>query len=197
MSERIFVTADTHFGHSAAIKQFARDFPDVEAMDAGLIAQINDVVGPDDVLYHLGDFVGPVEKGSKTSHAESMREQIACKKIVLLRGNHDPRDEKRFDRLFDSTHDFLSMKGWRSGDTGGDERLVLCHYAIRIWQGRHNGSFHLYGHTHGTLDEVGRSTDVGVDCWKLTPQPLESVLAMLAERPVDLAKKRPRIQTAR
>ena len=89
MSERIFVTADTHFGHAAAIQQFARDFSDVTAMDAGLLAGINDVVGPDDVLYHLGDFVGPVEGCSKTSHAEVMRERIACKKIVLLRGNHD------------------------------------------------------------------------------------------------------------
>lgn len=197
MSERIFVTADTHFGHAAAIQQFARDFSDVTAMDGGLLAAINDVVGPDDVLYHLGDFVGPVDGCSKTSHAEAMREQIACRRIMLVRGNHDPRGEKRFDRLFESVHDFLSMKGWSSGDATGEERLVLCHYAIRIWQGRHNGSLHLYGHSHGTLEEVGRSTDVGVDCWSLHPQPLEAVLSMLSERPIGLAKERPRVQTVR
>lgn len=197
MSGRAFVTADTHFGHTAALKQFDRPFSDVASMDQAIVTAINQSVGPDDVLYHLGDFVGPVEGGAKTNHAQLIREQIQCKRIILVRGNHDPIGDENFDCLFESMHDVLSMKGWQSGDQVGNERLVMCHYAMRIWQGRHNGSVHLYGHTHGTLEEVGRSTDVGVDCWGMSPQPLEDILTMLRERPVDLQKKRPRVQPVR
>lgn len=197
MSDRIFVTADTHFGYAAAIEVFNRACSDVAEMNDILIERINEVVGPDDVLYHLGDFVGPIEAGSTTRYAESIRERIACRRIILVLGNHDPRGEERFDRLFESVHEILSMKGWRSGEARGKERLVLSHYAIRIWQGRHNGSLHLYGHSHGTLDEIGRSTDIGIDCWSLYPQPLEAVLAMLRERQIDLAMARPRVQPVR
>jgi len=197
MSTRVFATADTHFGHEEAIRIFDRPYADVSSMDDGLVEGINAVVGPDDLLYHLGDFTGPVGKGGKTLHACEMRARIACKRIILLRGNHDPRDDPEFDALFESVHDILSIKGWASGDVSGPERVVLCHYALRIWQGRHNGSLHLYGHSHGTLEEIGRSTDVGIDCWRMRPQPLESILLSLRDRPADLPKERPRIQPVR
>ena len=121
-----------------------------------------------------------------------MLARIACKRIILLRGNHDPRDDPEFDALFESVHDILSIKGWASGDVSGPERVVLCHYALRIWQGRHNGSLHLYGHSHGTLEEIGRSTDVGVDSWEYAPVEIDQVLAMLTEREIKAIPERKR-----
>ena len=29
--------------------------------------------------------------------------------------------------------------------------VVLCHYAMRVWDRSHYGSWHLYGHSHGNL----------------------------------------------
>lgn len=198
MSNRIFITADTHFGHAEAIEKFSRPFSSVDEMDDVLIANINEVVGTNDLLYHLGDFVGPVHASeSKTDHACAMRERIKCKNIVLIRGNHDPQGKDRFDKLFESVHDLVSFQGWGSSHKHGDHRVVMAHYALRVWQGRHNGALHLYGHTHGTLPEVGRSTDIGVDCWSYRPQLFEDVLTMLASREIDMPEVRSRVQEVR
>ena len=100
VNRRAFVTADTHFGHLDAIEKFDRPFGDLSAMDEALLAGINEVVGEQDLLYHLGDFVGPTPKGvSRTDHARAMRERINCGNIVLIRGNHDPRRNPEFDAL--------------------------------------------------------------------------------------------------
>ena len=198
MSGRIFITADTHFGHAEALGKFERPFPDVDAMDDALVAGINGVVAADDLLYHLGDFTGPLPKGvSKTDHAVSIRERLACRRIILVRGNHDPRNSPAFDDLFDSVHGLLSFRGWSGDGGGGDHRVVLCHYGLRVWQGRRDGSLHVHGHTHGTLPEVGRSTDVGVDCWNFRPQPLGEVLAMLEGREPGMPEVRSPIQPVR
>lgn len=188
-----FVTADTHFGHAKAIAKFDRPFANVEAMDTALIDSINQTVGVDDTLFHLGDFVGPQPKDrSRIAHACTMRESIACKNIVLVRGNQDPKDDAQFDALFLSVHELLSLFVENT-----NERIVLAHYAQHVWQGRHSGALHLYGHTHGTIAEHGRSTDVGVDCWNYAPQPLGAVMAMLLARPCDFEKVRPRAQAMR
>lgn len=198
MTQRLFITADTHFGHAEAIDRFNRPFVDVDEMDDALVKGINDVVGPDDLLYHLGDFVGPQSgEGSRTRHAESIRERIACRNIVLLRGNQDPHQKPAFDRLFESAHEILELKGWNDAGRQGDHRVVMCHYGLRVWRGRPGGALHLYGHTHGTLPESGRSTDVGVDCWGYRPQPLGKVLAMLAGREVMMDEVGGRLQPDR
>ena len=43
---------------------------------------------------------------------------------------------------------------------------------------------HLYGHTHGALEEMGRSMDVGVDSWNYSPVRLSYALDILAARPL-------------
>lgn len=196
LSGRIFVTSDTHFGEEAICRRFGRGFATVEAMNDRLLEEINDAVGPDDVLLHLGDFVGDV-KSSRSQIAESIRDRIQCRRIILIRGNHDPRSKERFDRLFDSVHDILSFKLDSETPAASPVRLVFSHYPLRVWQGRHDGSLHLYGHSHGTMEEVGRSTDVGVDCWGFRPQPLNSVVGLLQQRPTNFERIRPRAQPIR
>ncbi|MAJ46517.1 MAG: hypothetical protein CBC35_04325 [Planctomycetes bacterium TMED75] len=196
LSGRIFVTSDTHFGEEVICRRFGRDFATVEAMNDHLIDQINDVVGPDDILFHLGDFVGDVES-SRSQIAESIRDRIQCRRIILIRGNHDPHSKQRFDRLFDSVHDILSFKFDMGTADASPVRLVLSHYPLRVWQGRHDGSLHLYGHTHGTIEEVGRSTDVGVDSWGLRPQSLGAMVDRLQKRPTAFDRIRPRGQPVR
>jgi calcineurin-like phosphoesterase family protein len=164
---RIFVTADTHFRHAEALEIFARPFGTADEMDAALVARINETVGAKDILVHLGDFM--VVAGGKGGgrgwdedalrHAERLRDAIECKRIVLVRGNHDPSGEKRFDALFESVEEIVSGRGI----AGVDERIVMFHYPIDQWQGRPNGGFHLHGHVHGFGAHLARRFDVGVD----------------------------------
>lgn len=182
MARQVWVTADTHFGHAEALRLFARPFADAKAMDDALIDRINARVGRRDTLLHLGDFTGPMPwkgKDGKASVAiaRGLRSRLRCRRIELVRGNHDP-DRRSFRALFDGVHDILTFRGW----PGGDARVVCCHYPLRSWQGMRNGALHLYGHAHGAAPEEGRSCDVGIDCWELGPVPLGRVCMMLAAR---------------
>jgi calcineurin-like phosphoesterase family protein len=51
------------------------------------------------------------------------------------------------------------------------KRITACHYALRVWNKSHHGSWHCYGHSHGTLldDPYSNSIDVGIDCNKENP----------------------------
>jgi len=176
-TRRIFVTADTHFGHAEALRIFARPYPSAEAMDEAMIAAINASVGAKDVLVHLGDFMGPAEWDAKVrKRAEALRGAIACKRVYLVRGNHDPLGEKRFDALFEEVGEIVSARGI----AGVDERIVMFHYPIEQWQGRPNGGFHLHGHVHGHGAGVSRRCDVGIDVATHQGRPRE-LAALVAE----------------
>lgn len=176
---RTYVTADTHFGHAEAIGLFKRPFANVTAMDEALIDAINEVVGPDDQLLHLGDFTGPIRpKRDLVEFAKSIRRRLRCRTIELVAGNHDPIDREDFRAIFDAVHELSSWK-----DDAG-LRIVCCHYPLRTWQGRLKGAVHLYGHCHGALRDEGRSSDVGIDARGLRPLELSGLVAELASRPI-------------
>ncbi|MEM9701635.1 MAG: metallophosphoesterase, partial [Planctomycetota bacterium] len=80
---QIFFTSDTHFGHANVIKNCDRPFADVGEMDEALIANWNAVVGPKDVVYHLGDFAFRAKR--------KPREYLARLNgtVHLVKGNHD------------------------------------------------------------------------------------------------------------
>ena len=196
LSGRIFVTSDTHFGDPDAVDRFGRSFRDVPEMDDRLVDEINRVVGSDDLLLHLGDFTGRLESG-RTTHARAIRERLVCRRIILIRGNHDPRRKPAFDALFESVHERLTFRCRDAASLSGDERIVMEHYPLRVWQGRHDGACHLHGHAHGTIPEEGRSTDVGVDNWSLAPVELSTVIELLKNRPIGFERIRSRVQPVR
>lgn len=55
-ASRVFFTSDTHFNHTNIIKYCQRPFRDIYEMNETLIANWNNVVAPDDIVFHLGDF---------------------------------------------------------------------------------------------------------------------------------------------
>lgn len=50
-----FVTADSHFGHARIVELAQRPFASLAEMDAEMVRRWNAVVGPEDVVLHLGD----------------------------------------------------------------------------------------------------------------------------------------------
>jgi calcineurin-like phosphoesterase family protein len=52
----IYFTSDEHYDHHNIIEFCDRPFNSVAHMQAELVARHNTMVGPDDVVYHLGDF---------------------------------------------------------------------------------------------------------------------------------------------
>jgi calcineurin-like phosphoesterase family protein len=155
-------TSDTHFGHLNIIKYTNRPFSNTHEMDAALIKNINDNVMPDDRLFHLGDV------SMRQANLGSYRSRIACKEVFVIPGNHDR--EKQLLGYFKVLPQcyMYENKGFR---------IVLCHYAMRVWPHSHHGAGMLYGHSHGGLPPIPGvpSFDVGVDCWNYMPLSLTDV----------------------
>lgn len=182
----VWFTADTHFGHANIIRHCRRPFASVEAMDEELVGRINERVAPDDILYHLGDF------SFRSGDPAVYRSRIRCRNIVLLLGNHDPQTlngsvRPEFASLFREVHSLLRIKVLVAGVP---QLIVLCHYALRVWDRAHYGSWHLFGHSHGGLadDPCARSWDVGVDNNHFAPISLDDLAAIMAKKtftPVD------------
>lgn len=142
----IWLTSDTHYGHSNIIKYCNRPFKHVDEMDEELIYRHNKLVARDDIVYHLGDFsFGNYEKYLRRLNG----------RIHLILGNHDNRTEAR-RASFISVHDVFYLKAYQ-------EEFFLSHYAHRVWNKAHHGSFHFFGHSHGELPPFGKSMDIGVD----------------------------------
>lgn len=186
-----FFTSDTHFGHANIIKYCKRPFADVEEMDNTLIHNWNSIVRPEDTVYHLGDFA--VGGGPAAPYLRRLNGTI-----YFCLGNHDKRL-----RLIKAYLDIeLELQSYLNDDkvklgipylrevTVEKQEIVLCHYAMKVWNGSHKGSWQLYGHSHGTLpdDPNALSCDVGMDCWNYFPVSMEQLRAKMktkAYKPVD------------
>lgn len=79
-----FIIADTHFGDENIIKFENRPFQTVSEMDETLIRNWNEVVGEEDRVFILGDFICKNEE----LYAESILERLNGRKILIV-GNHD------------------------------------------------------------------------------------------------------------
>jgi calcineurin-like phosphoesterase family protein len=167
----IWVIADTHFGHSSIIEYCKRPFVTANEMDEAMIANWNSVVRGGDVVYHLGDFAyGNHEK------VKSYRARLKGK-IHLILGNHDYKN-----RIHNIPHIFTEIDQMRTLKVN-HQKIVLCHYAMRVWDASHYNSWQLYGHSHGRLPGVGKQLDVCVDSWKFSPLHIDEVFKIMSARP--------------
>ena len=179
----VFFTSDTHFRHKNIIKYDGRPYASSDEMTEALIKNWNLRIQPSDTVYHLGD-VG-------VGRPEVLREILnrLNGKIFLIKGNHDdsatkPACKDRFEWI----------KDYHVAAFNGGVRIILFHYALRVWDCCHHGSWHLYGHSHGRLPpEEGRlCLDIGVNSWNYFPLSLDEVNVEMGKiRPVPDSAKKP------
>lgn len=164
---KVFFTSDLHLGHSNIIKYCKRPFNNADEMDEALIRNWNNVVGKDDHIYVLGDFT------MRSKPSNYLRRLNGFKHLV--QGNHDDRPST--DDGWTSIHKLHRIK------VQGQD-IVLCHYAMVVWDQSHRGSWQLYGHSHGTLpdNKASLSFDVGVDCHNYTPLSFEQVSEIMSRK---------------
>jgi calcineurin-like phosphoesterase family protein len=158
----IYFTGDTHFGDPRVLRIDRRPFSDTAEHDAALISNWNDVVGEDDDVWHLGDFMSV-----RAGPCYELLARLNGRKH-LITGNNDPEAT-------------TGSKGWASVQHYAEFReaghhLILCHFAFRTWNQMGKGSINLHGHSHGRLKLIPRQFDVGVDAQGLRPVSLAQVL---------------------
>lgn len=174
----IFFTSDHHFGHKNIIKFSNRPFQDVEEMNQVLIERWNEKVGPHDRVYHLGDL-------GLTRDKDKMEEilQQLNGHIYLIQGNHEG-DALNHPQYFEWIKDYHELSVKDEEAPNGKRKIILFHYAMRVWKSDFRGTWHLYGHTHGSLPDKKHKLafDVGVDCHNYYPISYEEVKAIMAKK---------------
>lgn len=174
---KIWFTSDHHFGHNGIIQYAGRPFENVEEMDETMIRKWNEKVNDKDAVYYLGDFA---------LHRPERLKEILKRlngSIYLITGNHEVSAlacKKRFEWV----KDYYELKVNDDTVKGGKQKIVLFHYSIRNWNGKGKGSFHLYGHAHGTLEEDMNSLsfDIGVDNHDFYPLEYQEVKAIMLKK---------------
>lgn len=152
---QVHFTSDIHMSHRNIIKYCARPFTSVEEMNESLIQRWNDHVKPEDIVWSCGDFAF-----AKLDKIIDFISKLNGS-LHMVTGNHDHEIIKNREILLSTglVKEILPYKELRI--RGQD--IVLFHYGARVWNSSHKGSWLLYGHSHGSLEPLGKSVDVGMD----------------------------------
>lgn len=129
----------------------------------------NAAVAPDDTVWHLGDLARSRDPDALAALLASLN---GTKHLIA--GNNDGPATL-------ACPGFASVAHYAEIAVDG-RALVLCHYALRTWNGMGRGSVNLHGHSHGRLSPMTRQFDVGVDVFDFTPVRLAEILARRGRR---------------
>lgn len=188
-----FVTSDHHFGHARISELASRPFDSVGEMNTVMIDRWNALVGPNDIVLHLGDLaLGPIEQSiALTSRLNGRR--------LLVPGNHDRvSPATQSNRAIEHFRPLYEHAGWTVlpeilRGTRRGARLIASHYPYEgDTTGAERHSTHrpaddgiplLHGHTHSR--EFGphgaHEFHVGVDAFGFAPVGFDLVDAWLEE----------------
>lgn len=169
-----FFSSDLHLDHKNILEYANRPFSSIEEHDSVIIENINKKVGKQDRLFILGDF-------TFTKH-KKYRAMITCPQVILIYGNHDNISKREALSVFQGAHDLYELKTQNS--KGELRRIILCHYAMKVWHHSYRGTWHLWGHSHGALpdDPESLSFDIGVDCHNFQPLSVDEVEEIMKKK---------------
>lgn len=144
LNRKLWLTSDTHFCHDREFIYKPRGFSSVEESNEEIIQRWNSVIGPSDLVYHLGDvMLNDNKKGIEC--LERLNGQI-----YVIRGNHDTNN--RLNLYTEAKNVF----------DAGDCARILIHDGYHFYVSHYptltsnmdNGApikkhmINLYGHTH-------------------------------------------------
>jgi calcineurin-like phosphoesterase family protein len=190
---RRWYTSDTHFGHARIIELCDRPFTNVDEMNERIIQEWNNVVGIDDIVFHLGD----VALGAIATSLPLVNRLNGHK--VLIPGNHDrifseEKGLKRAKFLPEYQKVFEQILPERVTWMIGDELVMMCHFPYE-GDSHHDDRYAskrppdagipvICGHVHNVWDQKisalgSLQVNVGVDVRGFAPMPEEELEAIL------------------
>lgn len=187
--DKAFFSSDWHLSHANVIKYDKRPFKDTYQMNTAIIANFSHLK-EDDHLFFLGDLCfdkDPVK-------AFELIKNLKCKLYWII-GNHDTHllKCKELCDLFEwilPQAEIYVVEPAGEGQKAEKQKVVLNHYSMEVWNKSHRGSYHLFGHSHGSLpDNPNRlSFDVGCNVWDYKPVSYAKVKKVMATKtwvPID------------
>jgi len=193
--QKLWFTSDTHYDHKnicaattswVGAENLTRKFSSLDKMNDELVFWINQRVGQDDILFHLGDW-----SFNGFDNIRKFRERIVCKNVHLILGNHDHHIERNKDNIqsiFSSVNQYLHLDvKWEGKGKFEHARFALMHYPIASWNGMSDGVIHLHGHVHlpnNLRVADGKAMDVGVDGNNYEPIELNEIIKIMSKQPI-------------
>jgi calcineurin-like phosphoesterase family protein len=162
-----FFISDTHFGHANIIKHCDRPFADVKAMDEMLIQNWNNIVSPDDEVWHLGDVCLDYKLAFKYVS------RLNGKKVLIL-GNHDGSGKQMKAHGFDETYQTWTLRV-------GGHKVFLMHRPKPL-KGYDVGKWVLHGHVHNKApqaDHENKMINLSVEMWNYSPVPESEIVKII------------------
>lgn len=163
----VFFIADTHFGDDKILRYENRPFESVEQMDEELALRWNEAVGPEDAVFHLGDFsVHPPDRDRE------LLSRLNGEKVLVL-GNHDRHrtpEEWRGLGFAEAVPWPILYKGF----------FLLSHEPVYVNQNMPYAN--LYGHVHSSpsyRDFSPQSVCVSAERTEYAPLPFDRVRELL------------------
>lgn len=157
MHDNVKFTSDWHLYHKK-IQEYCpatRKGDTPEQMTEMILTNISEQSNYGDVIYNIGD----VSFGTRQQTLDALRDiQKMGIKHHLILGNHDKRirDDEVLQECFESVSDMKAI-------TLGKQVIIMSHFAYAIWDRKHYGSWHFFGHSHGGYQQEGKCMDVGID----------------------------------
>ena len=171
-----WIISDTHFRHGAIYSFLGLDgqrirhqFKDVAEGDAFMIQAWNDIVKPEDHIWHLGDFC----MGSPQSWIDIGRRLHGHKRIIP--GNHDRVGAQTY-----ASAGFQKLCGAKEWKIGG-LRLLCTHYPVHE-SSLFNRDASIHGHTHEKEPPTLRHYNVSVERIGYKPMHVEELAKIVKER---------------
>ncbi len=176
---KIFLTSDTHFGHDREFLWGPRGFTNSQEHDEAVIKNWNETVGPDDIVYHLGDLM----LGDNAHGIECVKRLNGH--IKLIRGNHDT--DARW-KLY-GTLPNVELIGWADVFKYKKYNFYLSHHPTltsNLEKAPHLRMhlINLYGHTHQMgkfYQDMPYMFHVGLDSNDNRPVLLDDAIELMKE----------------
>jgi len=170
-------TADLHFGHKNIIQHCNRPFEGTDDMDAVLLRNLQNSVGPADQLWIVGDFSFG-RKSSDRAYLEAVFEQLPGAEKHLVVGNHDKNHILNLP--WTTVSEVAEVR-----DGPQNQAHTLFHYPLITWNHARRGALQLFGHVHDNWLGSRNSINVGVDVWGFKPLLFEAATARAMTLPVN------------
>ncbi len=181
--QKIFFSSDFHLNHNKPWVVQARGFQTIEEHNDAIFSKVNELVGPNDVLFHLGDFC----LNTTEEQFFGLLGRFTCQNIINLWGNHPNPIWKIYqtgiqtlqlqsgnvpfsgrillnDDLAPGKVEIYPYRIKNMVLVGNSLELfidgipvVLCHYPLRVWNFLKEDAIQLSGHSHYNDEE--RRTD--------------------------------------
>ena len=167
---KIFLTSDTHFGHDREFLWGPRGFTSSQEHDEAIIQNWNEVVSPDDIVYHCGDLM----LGDNTYGIECVKRLNGH--IKLIRGNHDTDAKIKMYKeaeLFEAIQFAYRIRFKKY-------EYLMTHYPTLVWNGEDpKPVWNIHGHDHdkSIFHETGHNYDVCMEAHNCYPVSLEQIHA--------------------